>query len=225
MTFQVGMVGKDGILLASDKLLTANLAVRSSFISSKIVITKAGQLAYCCAGDDLTILAAQFFSKVEDKPYLSFKDKLELCAQKAFSVESSTRHEREMPLRGGCILIARVSSSGPAELWRLSVGTPTYACLVENKDSIGDQTNTARFFVEKYFPQDHLQRPIRDFLQLAAHAVMMAAATNRTFVGGGLEIVLCTQSGCKKLPYDEISALVEASKKIDTDIAAALFKI
>src|ERR1700691_3475998 len=53
VTFQVGMVGSDGVVLGSDRLHAQLLGTRSAFLANKIVIAE--DCAYCCAGDDLGI--------------------------------------------------------------------------------------------------------------------------------------------------------------------------
>jgi hypothetical protein len=218
VTFQVGMVGSDGVVLGSDRLNIQLLGTRSAFLADKIVIAE--EWAYCCAGDDLSVLAAQrCIERIKENAGLKMRDHLMHSAQMAIIEESRTREARQgRQLYGGTVLLA-VRESGNVDLWRLNVGTPTYADRVDNKICEGDPYNTARFFGERYFPKD--KRPIADLLPLAAHAILMAGVTNSTGVKG-LELAICTPSEIRKVAENEIARLVSLSGKLDAEIATAL---
>src|SRR5205809_8004096 len=67
VTFQIGIVGSDGILLASDRATTRINGYRGSpFMATKIT-TVGDFLAYCCAGDDTAITLSNEIEKNIDR--------------------------------------------------------------------------------------------------------------------------------------------------------------
>src|SRR5213080_1086686 len=52
LTFLVGIIGSDGVLLASDRKHTRQSDVRTGFKAPKVFISGDKQLAYCCSGDE-----------------------------------------------------------------------------------------------------------------------------------------------------------------------------
>jgi hypothetical protein len=221
MTFQVGMVGSDGVLLASDKLEVTPCPVKRSSLVDKITVMD--DLAFCWAGDRL---CEDVVNKLSDgaSEFLTASNPKELLmryGQESVLREQDTRGKSGgRQLYGGVVLIARHSGS-TVGLWQLNMSWPMTASRCDDKAYAGDPTNSACFFVEKYFPADHLQRPIKDLHALAAHTVSMAAATNPSFVRG-LEIAECSQSRFRKLSGGEILVLLKTSQKTDWDTAAAL---
>ena len=69
MTFQIGMVGEDGVLLASDRAYTRlGSGTRTALSSQKLIITPAENIAYCCAGDDFTQMVADDICRLPKPP-------------------------------------------------------------------------------------------------------------------------------------------------------------
>ena len=54
VTFQVGMVGSDGVVLASDRCYTRHDSARSSYEGDKIFVAENKPLALCAAGEDIS---------------------------------------------------------------------------------------------------------------------------------------------------------------------------
>jgi hypothetical protein len=216
VTFQVGIVGSDGeILLASDRLVVKTAGIRDSSEIDKITIADSGDTAYCWAGDDGCLLAIAQIMKGINAGFRNFRDLLIESAQMALIIESQTREARNgRQLRGGNVLIAHRTPNN-LQLWELTISVPCDAERIFDKTTIGDRTNPARLFLEKYFPV----RPAKESMLLAAHTVLMAGALNKTFVGG-LDIALCSPNGFKKLTRDEIAELENRSRIVDTEIAA-----
>src|SRR5580698_773185 len=80
MTFQVGLVGSDGVLLASDRRHTRQDTCRSSFQSDKIFLSSRQRLAYCAAGDDIAEAVGVKLLEFEDASAsdAAYKEQLEL---------------------------------------------------------------------------------------------------------------------------------------------------
>ena len=219
VTFQVGMVGIDGVLLASDKLVTEapinEQSVRQTYLSDKITVLDEENLAYCWAGDDLCdSLCNRVRSELKKSPERDFKDQLIECGQLELQTKRRAPDGRE--LKGGVIFFVRRFPSG-VELWKLSTNTSPLANLIRDKTYAGDPTNAARFFVEYYFPSERL-RPIRQLIHLAAHSVLMAAKLNTGV--RGLEMALCAHTKFEKLTDTRES--LQLSGDLDRHIADIL---
>lgn len=142
------------------------------------------------------------------------------CGATAISAERK-RSDGKQPwemLKGGSVLLV---TSTPLRLWRVDIapdrGIPCVLRILD-KCKIGDSTTPACFFSERYYRE----RPIEDLIFLAAHTVLMAGAMNPAGVAG-LGIVLCRPAGFTTVSDEEVSDLTARSKRLDSEIAAALF--
>ena len=231
VTFQVGMVAKDGVLLASDKRCVVPgdaYSVRHSFESDKILISQDGLLACCVAGNDLTEeVGIAIISEVKaERPPDSikrfdedFKDSLKDCARSV----SQRQQDNVSLLGGGHILVARNTGSD-VQLWGLQLrgGSMALPHHIHNKFYQGDQANSAVFFSERYFPKNHRELPLRHLRLLAAHIVLTAEAMHTSGISG-LDIVECTVSGFRKLTDEELLPLMIRSQQLSDQIRDALF--
>ena len=226
VTFQIGMVGSDGVLLASDRLHTQFSPYRNRFLSDKISVHEDIGLAYCCTGDDLTTIVMQHvLGSVRADRKWPIELHLSTGVDRALEglASRSKQGVLERPLRRGSVL-AVYRASRAVQLWKfdidveLSKQLPAY--LIENHCCIGDDVNAASFFVERYFDNNH-KVPLAHLAQLAAHTVLMAGATNPTGVDG-LDIVLCTQEGFTPIDEKELSCLKQQSAELNSHISAVL---
>jgi len=178
LTFQVALVGSDGVLLASDlKRTNAPPGVcRSSSEQPKIHISQSGDIAYCCSGDDLAEAAARRLC--EHANQLSNDQEISAglisAAQEAIKVENS---EQARPLqgRGNSVLLALREEREKVKLWCLDIGQHVTAMPVYDKRVNGDRGNAAGYFLERYFPTRR-RIPIQKLLRLAAHTVLQDIA-------------------------------------------------
>ena len=225
MTFQIGMVGSDGVLLASDlKRVHEGLIgaiTRFSSEQPKIHIFHSG-LAYCCAGDEFAEVAARKFCEQAD----NLKDHPQIHSRLIESGEYAIRERASSRDHGmrqfASILFAIRSAIGRFELWCLDLNWDdargAMAEPVCGKRINGDQANAAGFFVERYFRRG---RPVQELTPLAAHTILVAHVLNTAGIDG-LEIIRCTAEGCKKVSQDEIETLTERSRKLDAHIGACM---
>jgi hypothetical protein len=207
MTFQVGLVGSDGVLLASDRRYTRQDTCRSAFQADKIVFSKG--LAYCTAGDEIAEAVGLTLLEFNDTSASNeaYRQQLELRSRAA--VEGRSDY-----YGNGMLLIARCAAED-IQLWTLTVSPlDKRARRITDKFCQGDNANTASFFGEAYFPKDHASRPISSMRMLAAHTVLMAGKTNPCYIEG-LEILECRKDGFTRLNDKEIADLVKHSATID----------
>jgi hypothetical protein len=220
MTFQVALVGSDGVLLASDRRYTRQDTCRSSFQSDKIFVSPKGDISCCSAGDEIAEEVGVEFLKMlsADGTDVEFRGRLESMARSTIAARRSYAR--------GMLLLVRNGPSGPG-LWSVTVSIDEtmpgreIARPISDKFCQGDKANSASFFGEAYFPKKHATVPIANMRTLAAHAVLMAGKTNPCYIEG-LEIVECRKDGFTKLPPKEIADLAERSAKIDSDLAAKM---
>jgi hypothetical protein len=227
MTFQIGMVGSDGIIIASDRRCCyPGCPYTDASLTDKITVVESKKLAYCCAGDQLCIAAAKrIVGQIDEQQGdLEIKSWFETCAVEVVKAERERQQSvgmqpGEIPPRGGSILLAYCKSVPPA-LWRIEipVGPPPWAQKIENKNRIGDSSTPACFFSERYYRG----RPVDELIFLAAHTVLTAGAMNPAGIGG-LDVVLCKPSGFEVLPAERIAVLNAQSERLHLQISESLF--
>lgn len=215
VTFQIGIVGSDGVLLASDRLVTRLVPCRMTSRMEKIIVREDIGLAYCCSGDDDF---AATMGIVMDAHKANSSMPIDLRLSETLDEARVGRNT----LGCGSILVACLTQN-ETQLWKFGLTTqirPDPPCRMRDRWIIGDETNTAIFFSEKYLPISP-QLPLERLLPLAAHTILMAHEMNPTGVDG-LDITLCTREGFRVLKEDELSHLARQSGNLDTYIRAHL---
>jgi len=217
MTMQVGMVGKDGIVLVSDQLAWAKpndssfahkhlgIGVTSYFGPSKLMLSSDGKIAVACAHDlrQATALVEAIFQRLTQEYWNSPKEKLK---------EITLDTLRSQKWRGASCLIVL---SEPLSLYLLQCGQDEQCDvgMIGLYAFAGDSCNPATFWAHRYFltmpPND---RTVRELLPLAAQVVVDAGRLNSGTVGG-LEALYCDGSGMHVLTYEQNGELVEAAEK------------
>jgi 20S proteasome alpha/beta subunit len=214
MTFQVGMVGTDGVLLASDTRMLRQEGCRTSSEIRKICQLEHPAMACCAAGDDHTMhIRDQFLSLRRKDRSTPTNELLAQGANERWKFLYGDRSGQPFQHSKGSILVAEYSRNIP-ELWMLEFGESHFVAFVGDKILSGDAISPAAFFIERYYRST---AKISELLPLAAHAILMAARLNPTGVGG-LEIVVGRDGQFQKLDEDEIAPFRTFSETLDTDI-------
>jgi hypothetical protein len=238
MTFQVGIVGIDGVLLASDRKYSDLMG--QTWEASKMGKSHAG-IAYCSSGDSCAARVAREYAEsfsAGESPALDgehldlepdgLSEARNIIESKLGEVRKKKMDEwaEEIPnfYCKGDLLIAQ-KNNGKVQLWHADVITPLCRCdypqLIDDKRWIGDKWNTAAFVLERYLPMGKL-RPIQELKLIAAHAVLMAGKLNPSGVYG-LEMMLCPDSGdFEVVNAAEIRELNRKSELLDRDIGKRL---
>jgi hypothetical protein len=232
VTFQVGMVGTDGILLASDTLCMQGQSpdgstIRSTYDTPKIQIDDEKGLAFCWAGDELGSVATQLITdKVDATSHGDFKSFLRQSGQLSIIKARKIRESLQSTWRlNNCTVLVVVRIAQSVSLWKLVLIDPEgstphiIADPIITKMVTGDQSSPAVFLAERYYPKVR-KLPVQDLVPLAAHTVLMASK----FSSGvdGLQIALCRPSAFESLSNEKIAALVKHSQAMDSQIAATL---
>jgi hypothetical protein len=215
---QVGLVGTDGILLASDMLWTQNPVLasrrwavgRRSFIKSKIKINNAKGMAISCARD--MDLACEIADKIMIGLQANdFSNPISRILEIGSEVSPQEKDTAQC-------LIALMRPT-PHLFWFQSAmidGQRVPMCeKMEPMAIAGDNLNAAIFWAEKYCRPP---RPIEKIIPIAAYLIICARHFN-TAVIDGLEIVRCRESGIHRLSEQSIEELkikiAEWDSKID----------
>ncbi len=229
VTFQLGIIGEDGVLLASDTLCTAITPYRSRYNSPKIQLEEEKHVAYCWAGDALgKLLEQEISSGLDNLKYTEAKTFLQRAAHAAISKASAIRATDPGRQFYSCtLLITAPTHSGRMALWKVQASAPplggpqvTFEEILD-RSLAGDQSTSAVFFTERYFPRNQTL-PIRNLIPLAAHTVLLAGKLNPVGIGG-LEMALCRPSGVERVTEAELEQIILSSESLDRDIGSRLF--
>jgi hypothetical protein len=186
MTLQVGLVGNDGIVLASDRLFQSyEYQARSVSRGSKF-LSGAGVIC-CCSGDSL---AEQSAYGVRDYDWTAVVSSDVEANQSALRQIGNTAF-RNMQTQFGTVrnVVSKVLVVlHEDQLWLLdaTVHNGCTARLVPDRQVTGDIGNTCRYFMNKYANFSNL-RPVSELISLAAYTILAAGEENPYGVGG-LEI-------------------------------------
>jgi hypothetical protein len=206
MTLQIGLVGRDGILLASDRCRIAiQNGVRTTSQISKYILS--GKHVFTFAGDDVAQeIAEQTVKALDANP---FEDPGK-AGQRIFNFLG-----RPVPNPGAVLGIAQ------GQLWHLSFSGSGYSATpISDKIVAGDALNAAVFFSERHYFD--LQNSIDGLKKLAAHMICMGGKLNPAGVQG-LEIIVWDRARdtIGRVDDHEIQALSDLSEKLDADIGRA----
>jgi 20S proteasome alpha/beta subunit len=232
VTFQIGIVASDGVILASDKCgsytVRKDPGTRGDSITRKIEISPdVPYVAHCSAGQtEITDAIMRGFielhqqSAVRPCPPDMVESLLSKSACAVWEKMYGSMAQNNPPVthqRSGILLAYR------GNLFHMSFDLFPSVKPIENKKAEGDAVNAALFFLERYWKiverQDCNERTVKRLLPLAAHCILMAHVLNPDGVKG-LEIAVCTREQCKRI--DDLRELEEFSSQLDSEIAKRL---
>lgn len=186
MTFILGLVGTDGLVIASDKKASYWEDTRTSSTTRKLYWNEETGIACAIAGDAVTPFIAKEICKLRIDPGLAEDGLYDLLQQTVYSHWHANvpkkRHNSE-PDRNPDSKLLITLVRNPNHLWRIDAsrhnsGTKSYL----DKTHAGDQSNPSKYFLE-FYEHPHLL-PVNALVFLAAHIVCEAAAANPTGIGG-----------------------------------------
>jgi hypothetical protein len=217
MTMQIGLVGQDGIVLASDtKWVNDNCYPRTSFHASKIKISDNGRVAVSFARRMVISekIAERIVSELTDSDWERPVVLIQKIAQDAL---------KDQPEQDAHCLI--INTHPVPRLFALKtrkvVGVDAWYPMWQEEYAravTGDDTNPAVYWLESHYQKS----PIRNLLLLAATTITAAAKLNSAMIGG-LEMVVCEPSGCRRLSpawVEELSAKAEVLHKSVSELLA-----
>lgn len=220
MTFQVGLCGTDGIILASDTKVVTQGGARAGWTSNKIFPCPEKGLAYACAGERTALLAGQIFSekcKSRDLECDDLDEVLRSAGREAWRKEYGEAQIPRSQLQVSTLIVAWTNEN-ESRLWRLDILDVPECYRVKDKVVAGDSENPAVFIVERYYRPS----PILKLKLLAAFSILSAARLNPAAISG-LEIMLCRSGTCEWVPEEEIDQLGATFQGLDSLIENRLF--
>jgi len=218
MTMQLGMVGTDGIVLASDKLWADNrTAIRTPLIGTKFRINHECGIAVACSGSMRTSeqLADEIIAlTLRDANWVSNNlGAMQELGERLFSSVEQGREDAR------CLVVFTRPELKMYVIWTAKFDG-TWGITGKATEAIaysGDMANPAVFWGAAYY----CPTPIAQMMFLAAHLILSAAPLNSAGVGG-LEIALCTSDGIREVSEETLANLKAKSAALDKNIAFAL---
>lgn len=235
MTFQVGMVSANGVLLASDCKLTNLLGYRHGRLTPKIEVYESENFAHCSAGDafcdTFTNVVREELAKgttnFATDPFSEVKRALVSCVNIARTKEADFRQKRseisgrqsQACVGGNTLLVFRNGST--VALWTvetLAQYPNPMQVGVGDRAVAGDTNSPAVFFLERYFHQ--VPNTMKSLIPLVAHTVLMAKGD---FVEG-LQVGIFTSDNFRTLTNEELKPYFALSEELDSGILKRLTK-
>jgi hypothetical protein len=216
MTLQVGLVGSDGIVLASDRLMQQiEQGARSTGTVSKFLYSDS--VTCCWSGDSMAENAA---NKVWDLDWTSVTD----LRRQLVSIGKETKEECGRSFEPGtAIRKVIVACHALPSLWLLDLtwASPT---VHERLDCVatGDSGNTCRHFLNRYAPGCEV-RPVAELVRLAAYAVLVAGDENPRGIAG-LEVVVVQNGKAVFLTKEQERELMGYSEALSETIRQELMR-
>jgi hypothetical protein len=227
MTMQVGMVGRDGIVLTSDTLqwgypnpgspqFSEGLAVWMSHTASKIKIGDDGRIAISCSGDlrGAYSLADEILASLAPEFWGSPERHIQEIAKSHAAARSRWRDTQALILLSTPMSLYRLDCFASLEGEPLSPQcqrVPVYAFA-------GDALNPAVYWAIRYcrtlLPE---MLTLNRLTRLAAQVVVEGGVLNSGNIGG-LEVVRCNSTGIYKLNERENEALIQESRQLSDQI-------
>jgi hypothetical protein len=189
MTLQVGLLGSDGIVLASDRLVSQWEGAGFSQIRTSKMLQGDGVLC-CYSGDLVSEHAANNIRSLRfagGKEHV--RDALKDAANRAWQDIGIPGELHEwQPTRKVIVALWRPALA----LWVVHVSPRSTANEVLDKVIAGDDKNTARHFFNNYVP--YPPAPVDDLIGLAAHIVLTGGKENPSGVKW-LEVAIVPKDG------------------------------
>jgi 20S proteasome alpha/beta subunit len=183
MTLQIGLVGSDGIVLASDRLVNVveagdfTLSRRSKFFFTDTVIC-------CWSGDNAARQAANYVRDVDWPSVQDRASELRNCGNRAWKAVFGGVPVPKIQIPSRKVLAAFPDD---CSLWEIDICDYSIAERVEDKTVAGDARTTVRHIVNNYVPSDRL--PTSELVVVASHSILMAHRENNAGVDG-LEVAI-----------------------------------
>ena len=226
MTLQVGLVGHDGFVIASDtKAVTGGdstaggpSTMRRTGATRKILVSDSGNLVCAFSGNQtIPLVARQLLGLLNDH----LGADVEKCLLEKTEQILDAIGAGRLGLSGVLILAV----PGIPKLWEITFAYQmgqTFLNTVSNRATGGDRGNPAVFFLERY--QDGTtNRSVKELTVLAAHTVLEGHVLNPTTVDG-LDVLVSENGGKPRfLGEDELQSLRDRSEALHATFKTALF--
>jgi 20S proteasome alpha/beta subunit len=225
MTLLVGLVGRDGIVLAADTILLEPRLnsddIDERIDGRKIVCLEKHGIAYAAAGDRL----AQSVGKELEKDLDDKKFKFDAICGCLASIANRTITEEfnrtaQITFADRKLLVVFCGNQvSESQLWRVDIkaSNGSEADPIYGRETAGARGNAARFF-QCYFEPN---LPVKNLKSLAAQIILAGHSWSPDI--DGLDMLVASKHlGLKWLDEEEKSALRKRFRKLDDTIRKSL---
>lgn len=202
-TTTVGLVGTDGVILASERRTTAGYIVSDDAEKVYEIDRHIGMAGAGLAGD---MLALARILRAEARLYRTREGK-SMSVEAAGNLLSNIMYQYKMFPFLTAIIFGGIDSNGSTKLYTLD----PYGDLLEVKDHTafgGSGWPGAQAVLDSMYER----KSVKELVPLAAKAIN-AAKKRDPNSGGDVDIVVITKEGFKRLSKDEIEKLLGEAKK------------
>jgi 20S proteasome alpha/beta subunit len=213
VTFQVGLIGSDGWVLASDTLETLDTGAQI-LASATDKLYEDDKVVVAFSGDDWS-------RKARDRVIEKIRDSSEAPRKVLTDIGNAVWQEipEQVKPRARRTLIVAFTDN-PKRFYFLELGK---GMLLEKRDFVtaGDDQNPAHFFIQRYYVRGAATENTIDQLKLlAAHTIRQASRHNSRVQG--LDMIVCRvkddTSQCERVSDSEIKRLSAESEAIDQQL-------
>jgi hypothetical protein len=218
---QIGMIGKDGIVLASDKTWSTTWVkrdrakiqeLRDEHNDSKILLSPTGDVAVSCADDMIAAIdvAEKVISgwnpETDDSKCSALKTLVEpLCSHRSFQcIVASTHPEPGL----FCISYDLRSDDRPLSITRAL-----------DRICAGDRANAAKFWHLRYYDRN---LPTPKLFSLAAQLITDAAVLNSGIIGG-FDLAVSKRGVSRRIPKQKCDSLAEVAQQRSKAVSELIF--
>jgi hypothetical protein len=220
MTLQVGMLGDDGIVLASDTRIWTEESGRTvSAGFKKVELSEDFRIAVTCSHlmPKSYRVARALIRELSVKSWRTIP--LSDMILPLMEAEGMDQHECMVvvadPKPTLLFFCSGVKSDGQ---WKSA-----YFAVVDSYAFCGHVGNTATYWPERYFYKDGIKlRPVKELTSLAAQTITDGARFNSGSIGG-LEMMYWTESGFQRVPRKDCESLQMRARKVGEDSENILF--
>ena len=223
MTFQLAIGALDGWIMASDtkEVRYAGIAshrIRETTDTKKLFYDPGTRTTYMISGDDVGRDTAQDVLKMVKERGNNYPDVDWL--QNELPALVSAMWKREIALRPPSPRKVIFAFGDSRPFWELWIEKKSTIERIYTKVWGGDETNAAKFFLQRYYSPD---LPVRKLLPLVAHTILMGAKINPSGVGG-LEITFLEEGGHVTWEFGspELKPLLQRSEDVERLIESRL---
>ena len=233
MTFQVGLVGHDGLVIASDRRAVAegNLNTDSRWVrqTSEVrkILLRPETFDFVCVYSINEVAADIAARLVEDRSIAGFKSNDDVIRRLRTKCEEIIQgYAPEYRPFGSTLMVALPRAPiEVARLWRISFFPNPIVTERSPRAYGGDAGNSAIYFAERFQDNgEECKRSIEELTTVAAHTVLEGYQLNKTFVGG-LDVCVCKDGND---PYfvegEELRGLKERSAELSKRIEGLLLR-
>jgi 20S proteasome alpha/beta subunit len=210
MTLQVGLVAKNGFVLASDRKAVRNFRklppvegrtrLNTSSKITKILVSTNGKLVCAFSGSDASAAVARRL--IDSCPEKFDTDaQVEEYLRKASQKNGGERPDNEL------VIAAIPGAQGVGRLWRILFSPSPVVQLIHDKIYGGEETNPAVYLTERYY-QESLS--VNELASLAVHFILEGHRLSSSTVGG-LDVFVSEDGNESRFLSDDEKKHLEAA--------------